>query len=70
MIASINVISINYYCRTDIDEVSVIFFFVSRGTDRHNLGHKNFGSQNFLTQSSKLVVSCRLQYASPDNRNA
>ena len=48
-------------CRTDIDEAKVISFLGVR-TDRQGLGILTWihvGTQNFLTQSSKLGVSRR-----------
>ena len=55
---------LNYYCRTDIDEVRVISFLGVRTdgqTDRHDFGipiWRHVGTQKISTQSSKLGVSC------------
>ena len=61
-----------YYCKTDIDEARVISFLGVR-TDRHGFGiltWKHVGTQKISTQSSKLVVSCRSLYASPEDGDA
>ena len=42
-------------------------------TDRHGFGiliWKHVGTQKISTQNSKLVVSCRSLYASPENGDA
>ena len=42
-------------------------------TDRHGFGiliWKHVGTQKISTQSSKLVVSCRSLYASPEDGDA
>ena len=57
---------------TDIDEARVISFLGVR-TDTHDFGiliWKHVGTQKISTQSSKLVVSCRSLYASPDDGDA
>ena len=69
-------VSITNACRTDIDEARVISFLgvrtdeqTDRQTDRHGFGiliWKHVGTQKMSTQNSKLVVSCRSLYASPE----
>ena len=67
--------------RTDIDEPMVTSDLFSRGTDRrtdrrtdrHGFGiliWKHVGTQKISTQSSKLVVSRRSLYASPEDGDA
>ena len=50
------------------------FLFSGYGqTDRHGFGiltWKHVGTQKISTQSSKLLISCRSLYASPDNGDA
>ena len=44
-----------------------------RRTDRHGFGiltWKHVGTQKISTQNSKLVVSCRSLYASPEDGDA
>ena len=57
-----------YYCRTDIDEAWVIFMFFGIWTDRDTISESPNGNmsahKNF---NSKLGVSCRSLYASPDD---
>ena len=59
-------------CRTDIDEAMMISFLgvrTERRTDRQGFGifiWKHVGTQKISTQSSKLVVSRRSLYASPE----
>ena len=63
---SIDVLITN--CRTDIDEERMISFLGVR-TDRHGFGiliWKHVGTQKISAQSSKLVVSRRSLYASPE----
>ena len=58
--------------RTDIDEAMAISFLGVR-TDRHGFGiltWKHVGTQKISTQSSKLVVSRRWLYASPEDGDA
>ena len=51
--------------------MAIIFFFWGYGqTDRHGFGiltWKHVGTQKISTQSSKLVVSRRSLYASPED---
>ena len=57
---------------TDIDEAMVISFLGVR-TDRQGFGiltWKHVGKQKISTQSSKLVVSRRSLYASPEDGDA
>ena len=61
-----------YWCSTDIDEARVISFLGVR-TDRHVfwiLKWKHVGTQKISTQSTKLGVSCRSLYASPEDGDA
>ena len=57
---------------TDIDE-AMVTFFLGVQTDRHGFGiriWKYVGTQKISTQSSKLVVSHRSLYASPEDDDA
>ena len=72
-----NDVSINY-CKTDIDEARAIFFFSGYGqmdgfqTDK--ISESSYGNMSeykkFQTKGSKLGVSCRSLYASPDDGDA
>ena len=49
--------------------VTALADFFSRGTERHGFGiptWKHVGTQKISTQCSKLVVSCRSLYTSPE----
>ena len=63
----------HYYCKTDIDEARVISFLGVRTdsqTNSKNFNSKKKKTQKISTQISKLRVSCRSLYASPDDGDA